>query len=67
MPNCTGTISITNGGCSPVNAGTFTITPTLYPGMQQGEKILGTGNTGAALQGTSVAVSADGNTAIVGG
>jgi len=67
MPNCTGTISITSGGCSPVSAGTFTITPTLYPGMQQGEKILGTGNTGAALQGTSVAVSADGNTAIVGG
>ena len=67
MPWSTGTISITNGGCSPVSAGTFTITPTLYPGMQQGEKILGTGNTGAALQGTSVAVSADGNTAIVGG
>ena len=67
MPWSTGTISITNGGCSPVSAGTFTITPTLYPGLQQGEKILGTGNTGAALQGTSVAVSADGNTAIVGG
>jgi len=34
---------------------------------QQGAKLVGTGNTGAALQGTSVALSADGNTAIVGG
>ena len=34
---------------------------------QQGAKLVGTGNTGAAGQGTSVSVSADGNTAIVGG
>ena len=33
---------------------------------QQGAKLVGTGNTGAALQGSSVALSADGNTAIVG-
>jgi hypothetical protein len=34
---------------------------------QQGNKLVGTGGQGAGLQGTSVALSADGNTAIVGG
>jgi hypothetical protein len=34
---------------------------------QQGPKLVGTGAVGAADQGWSVAVSADGNTAIVGG
>jgi hypothetical protein len=34
---------------------------------QQGTKLVGTGNTGAALQGSSVALSDDGNTALVGG
>jgi hypothetical protein len=34
---------------------------------QQGPKLVGTGATGAANQGYSVALSADGNTAIVGG
>jgi hypothetical protein len=35
--------------------------------VQQGSKLVGTGATGNANQGTSVALSADGNTAIVGG
>jgi hypothetical protein len=34
---------------------------------QQGSKLVGSGAAGAAGQGTSVAISADGNTAIVGG
>jgi hypothetical protein len=34
---------------------------------QQGNKLVGTGNTGRAQQGCSVSLSADGNTAIVGG
>jgi antibiotic biosynthesis monooxygenase (ABM) superfamily enzyme len=34
---------------------------------QQGEKLVGTGAAGSAAQGSSVALSADGNTAIVGG
>ncbi|MFO1527767.1 MAG: hypothetical protein U1F16_17480 [Turneriella sp.] len=34
---------------------------------QQGSKLVGSGNTGAASQGYGVALSADGNTAIVGG
>jgi hypothetical protein len=35
--------------------------------IQQGDKLVGTGAAGAASQGASVAVSADGNTALVGG
>jgi hypothetical protein len=34
---------------------------------QQGNKLVGSGASGAAQQGTSIALSADGNTAIVGG
>src|SRR5712671_6359093 len=34
---------------------------------QQGSKLVGTGATGNAKQGTAVSLSADGNTAIVGG
>jgi len=35
--------------------------------VQQGGKLVGTGAVGIALQGQSVAISADGNTAIIGG
>ncbi|MFI5167104.1 MAG: fibronectin type III domain-containing protein [Thermoanaerobaculales bacterium] len=35
--------------------------------VQQGSKLVGSGAVGAAIQGASVAISADGNTAIVGG
>ena len=34
---------------------------------QQGSKLVGTGQSGTSVQGTAVAVSGDGNTAIVGG
>ena len=34
---------------------------------QQGSKLVGTGATGSAMQGEAVSLSADGNTAIVGG
>jgi hypothetical protein len=34
---------------------------------QQGSKLVGSGATGAAYQGNSVALSADGNTAVLGG
>jgi len=34
---------------------------------QEGAKLVGTGNVGKALQGVSVALSADGNTALIGG
>jgi hypothetical protein len=48
-------------------ANTFTVSPAPVSFAQQGNKLLGTGNVGAAKQGNSVAISADGNTAIVGG
>lgn len=41
--------------------------PALAQFTQQGPKLVGTGSVGAVLQGSSVAVSGDGNTAIVGG
>ncbi len=34
---------------------------------QQGNKLIGTGSQGVAVQGSSVAINADGNTAIIGG
>src|ERR1019366_4741358 len=48
------------------------IIPILLPNavaqfVQQGGKLVGTGAVGVAAQGYSVALSADGNTAIVGG
>src|ERR1700752_2014494 len=41
--------------------------PALSDFTQQGPKLSGTGAVGAAQQGTAMALSADGNTAIVGG
>lgn len=35
--------------------------------VQQGSKLVGSGNTGAAKQGIAVALAADGNTALIGG
>jgi uncharacterized repeat protein (TIGR02543 family) len=68
MPgSATGLISVTNASGTVSGTGNFTIKTTIFPTVQQGSKLVGTGNTGAAQQGISVAVSADGNTAIVGG
>ena len=68
MPGATsGGVSITTAGGTANGAGNFTVTATKYPSTQQGNKLVGGGNTGAAEQGWSVALSADGNTAIVGG
>jgi hypothetical protein len=68
MPGAvTGTASITTAAGTVNSTGTFTVTNTPYPAMQQGTKLVGTGSVGTSLQGYSVAVSGDGNTAIVGG
>ena len=68
MPGATtGPIGITTANGSVSSAANFTVTPTPYPSLQQGSKLVGTGNIGAANQGYSVSVSADGNTAILGG
>ena len=67
MPNTTtGAISITTTSGTATGSGNFTVTATPYPLAQQGSKLVGTGNIGAAYQGRSVSISADGNTAIVG-
>jgi hypothetical protein len=70
MPGAvTGRVSITTlGGADTANI--FTVTSTPYPSGQQGPKLIGTGavnGSGGAVQGNCVALSADGNTAIVGG
>ena len=68
MPGATtGSVSVGNGAGTSTAAGSFTVTATPYPMAQQGNKLVGSGNVGASQQGQSIAVSADGNTAIVGG
>ena len=67
MPGAvTGGISVTTAEGTAAGSGNFTVTSTLYPNTQQGTKLAGTGGIGAANQGFSVAISADGNTAVVG-
>jgi hypothetical protein len=72
MPGtATGVTSISSSGGTATSAGNFTVIPTSYPGLQQGSKLVGTGAINSmnygAQQGWSVSLSADGNTAIVGG
>jgi hypothetical protein len=69
MPGAvSGAISITTSGGSVTSTSNFTVTATSYPSAQQNSKLVGTGGvTGPQGQGYSVAISADGNTAIVGG
>ena len=68
MPGATtGAISVSTGGGTATGSGTFTVIATPYPSAQQGSKLVGTGAVGNARQGTSISLSADGNTAIVGG
>jgi hypothetical protein len=65
MPgSSTGSIMVSNGTGTVTSSGVFTVNATPYPYFQQGSKLSSSGaNT---LQGTSVAVSADGNTAVIG-
>ena len=68
MPGAvTGTISLTTASGSVTSTGTFTLSTAPAPNIQQGAKLVGTGAVGNAYQGNSVSLSADGNTAIVGG
>jgi hypothetical protein len=67
MPGATvGNIVLNTTGGNTTTTNSFTVTPTLCPGVQQGEKLVGTGRVGNSAQGKGVAVSADGNTVIVG-
>jgi len=68
MPgSVTGSISIITNNGIVTSANKFTVIPTEYPGVQQGNKLVGSNAAGTSFQGRSVAISADGNTAIVGG
>jgi len=68
MPGAvTGNISVTTPGGTATSGANFTVTATPFPAFKQGGKLTGTGASGAAKQGYSVSLSADGNTAIVGG
>jgi hypothetical protein len=63
-----GNTAIVGGPGDHASAGaTWVFTRTTGVWSQQGAKLVGTGAVGAAEQGLSVGVSADGNTAIVGG
>lgn len=61
-----GTLTVSTVLGSATSSESFTINASLFPNTQQGNKLLGTGNVGPAESGRSVAISADGNTAIVG-
>ncbi len=63
----TGAVSVTTAGGTTAAVGNFTVSPTPFPSVQQGDKLVGSGAVGNALQGYSISVSADGNTALVGG
>ena len=68
MPGAaSGSINITTSGGTVNSGSNFTITSTSYPSVQQGNKLSGSGgNPTYVYQGQSVAISADGNTAIIG-
>ncbi len=68
MPGAvTGAVSVTTAGGGVTGSSNFTVTATQFPAVQQGAKLQGSDALGTASQGSSVSVSADGNTAIVGG
>lgn len=68
MPgSSTGSVAVTYSEGVATSGESFSITTAGIIGAQQGNKLVGTGNVGAARQGSSVAVSADGNTMIMGG
>ena len=68
MPGAvSGKIYLTNSSGNAISVNNFIKTNSVPPSVQQGSKLVGTGNVGGASQGSSVSVSADGNTAVVGG
>ncbi len=76
MPNAiTGSVKLYLPGIVTIFSDSFTINPTKFPKVQQGNKLVGTDHITQVngsiwsinQQGYTVAISADGNTAIVGG
>jgi hypothetical protein len=67
MPGAiTGAISITAGGGTANSATNFTVNPPTFPTLPVSANLIGTQSTYYSEQGTSVALSANGSTAIVG-
>ena len=64
-----GMVSAQSSGVLPLNGlGEYLVTSiTSFPINQQGSNLVGTGSVGSSFQGYSVALSADGNTALLGG
>ena len=68
MPGAaTGTVGVTTPGGSATSAGTFTAQNTPFPIAQQGTKLTASNDLLTPGKGWSVALSADGTTALVGG
>ncbi|MFN7610504.1 MAG: IPT/TIG domain-containing protein, partial [bacterium] len=68
MPGATtGGVSISTVGGTSNAAGIFTINSAAIPNGQQGNKLVGSGSSTNDYQGYSVALSSDGNTAVIGG
>ncbi len=68
MPGAgTGVVSITTAGGTVTSSSNFSLISSSMPSTQQGSKLIGISSSSNAQHGFSVAVSADGNTAIVGG
>ncbi|MDO8991509.1 MAG: IPT/TIG domain-containing protein, partial [Daejeonella sp.] len=67
MPGATtGVLSVTTGAGTGSSLGNFELVARVYPETQQGNKLVGTNGIGSQ-QGAAVSISADGNTALVGG
>jgi hypothetical protein len=62
----TNKIKVTTSVSQVTSTGTFTVRDAQIPALQQGTKRVATGSTAISQQGAAVAISADGNTAIVG-
>jgi hypothetical protein len=68
MPGATtGIVNIATGGGSANANSNITIIDSKLPNTQQGPKLVGTNHINGTNEGSAVAISADGNTAIVGG
>ena len=68
MPGASsGTVDLTTSTGSATSSANFTVSATSFPSTQQGSKLVCTGASGAPYLGYSVSLSADGNTAILGG
>lgn len=68
MPGTTGgTITVEALGGTLNSGQQFSVSETPYPYFQQGNKVVGSDGQGNGEQGTAVAISADGKTAVIGG